>query len=157
MLATTRRLTVLTKTWGLTGKRETVCALLRNTWSHARTSKTCHYPLEPKVCKAHGLFMSKLPCPDDHSVPVPTRTEEVQAEGDHQSSPDDHDEEQEILPTGTEYLQDTIDIEPCPDNDLCQYPLEPMKCKTEQEGQLPQRDDDRHDYSIRHLLPGLRT
>ncbi|CAA3004626.1 Hypothetical predicted protein [Olea europaea subsp. europaea] len=33
MQATTRRPTVMIKTWGLTSKRETVCALLKNTWS----------------------------------------------------------------------------------------------------------------------------
>ncbi|CAA2977864.1 Hypothetical predicted protein [Olea europaea subsp. europaea] len=96
MQATTRRLMVQTKTWRLTGKREMVCALLKNTWSHARTSKTCHCPLEPKVCKA--------------------------LERGHHSSPSDHDEDRDMLPTGTEYLQNTADIEPCPNNDSVPVP-----------------------------------
>ncbi|CAA3017003.1 Hypothetical predicted protein [Olea europaea subsp. europaea] len=65
-------------------------------------------PLEPKVCK---------PCPADHPVPEPSIIEEVQVEGGHHPSPGDCDKEQDMLPTGTINLQDTVHIEPCPDND----------------------------------------
>ncbi|CAA3013033.1 Hypothetical predicted protein [Olea europaea subsp. europaea] len=63
------------------------------------------------------------PYSDDQPVPVPTRTEEVQTEGGHQPSPDDRDEEQDMLPTGTEHLQYTTDIKPCPDNDPIPVPV----------------------------------
>ncbi|CAA3011650.1 Hypothetical predicted protein [Olea europaea subsp. europaea] len=62
------------------------------------------------------------PCPDNHPVPVSTRTEEVQVEGGHHPSPDDRDEEQDMLPSGTEHLQDTADIESYPDNDPVSVP-----------------------------------
>ncbi|CAA3007991.1 MICOS complex subunit MIC60 [Olea europaea subsp. europaea] len=62
------------------------------------------------------------PCPDDHPVPVPTRTEEVQAQGGHHPSLGNRGEEQDMLPIGTEHLQDTADIKPCPDNDPMPVP-----------------------------------
>ncbi|CAA2946308.1 Hypothetical predicted protein [Olea europaea subsp. europaea] len=74
MQATTRRLTAMTKTWGLTGKRETASAYFA-------------------IC-SFGV-----------------------AEGGHHPLPGDRDKEQDMLPTGIEHLQDTADIEPCPDND----------------------------------------
>ncbi|CAA3008020.1 Hypothetical predicted protein [Olea europaea subsp. europaea] len=69
------------------------------------------------------------PCLDEQDMPLPTRTESLQGirllyncsfvvvEGGHHPSPGDHDKEQDMLPTGTKHLQDTVHIEPCPDND----------------------------------------
>ncbi|CAA3024135.1 Hypothetical predicted protein [Olea europaea subsp. europaea] len=78
-------------------------------------------PTGTKVCKAHIAHIH--PCLDDHPAPVPTRIEEVQAKGGHHPSPGNRDEEQDMLPIGTEHLQDTADIEPCPDNDPMPVPL----------------------------------
>ncbi|CAA2957642.1 Hypothetical predicted protein [Olea europaea subsp. europaea] len=55
------------------------------------------------------------PCLDEQDMPLPTGTESLQ--GGHHPSPGDHEEEQDMLPIGTKHLQDTIHIEPCPDND----------------------------------------
>ncbi|CAA3018034.1 Hypothetical predicted protein [Olea europaea subsp. europaea] len=57
-------------------------------------------------------------CPEDHPVLEPSTIEEVQViEGGHHPSPGNRDKEQDMLPTGTKHLQDTVPIEPCPDND----------------------------------------
>ncbi|CAA2970410.1 Hypothetical predicted protein [Olea europaea subsp. europaea] len=109
--ATTRRLTVLTKTWGLTGKRGTVCVLMKNTWSHAWTSKT-HWN---RKFTRYVDITHIHPCSEDHPVPEPSTIEEVQ--GGHHPSPGDRDKKQDMLPTGTLHLQDTVHIEPCPNND----------------------------------------
>ncbi|CAA2980184.1 Hypothetical predicted protein [Olea europaea subsp. europaea] len=46
----------------------------------------------------------------------------VVVEGGHQPSPRNYEEEQDMLPIGTEHLQDTADIKPCPDNDPMPVP-----------------------------------
>ncbi|CAA3027690.1 Hypothetical predicted protein [Olea europaea subsp. europaea] len=48
--------------------------------------------------------------------------QEGDAEGGHHPSPGNRDEEQDMLSIGTEHLQDTTDIEPCPDNDPMPVP-----------------------------------
>ncbi|CAA2980426.1 Hypothetical predicted protein [Olea europaea subsp. europaea] len=58
------------------------------------------------------------PCPEDRPVPEPSTVEEVQVEGAHHPSLGDHEKEQDMVPTGTINLQDTVHINPCPDNDL---------------------------------------
>ncbi|CAA2987476.1 Hypothetical predicted protein [Olea europaea subsp. europaea] len=45
-----------------------------------------------------------------------------EVEGVHHLSPDDLDEEQDMLSAETEHLRDTADIEPCPDNDPVPVP-----------------------------------
>ncbi|CAA3003285.1 Hypothetical predicted protein, partial [Olea europaea subsp. europaea] len=83
------------------------------------------------------------PCPDEQDMPLPTRTESLQgtwviyeqigirlfckcsfvvAKGGHHPSPDNRDGEQDMLPIGTEHLQDTTDIESCPNNDPMPVP-----------------------------------
>ncbi|CAA2952081.1 Hypothetical predicted protein [Olea europaea subsp. europaea] len=57
------------------------------------------------------------PCPEDHPGLEPSTIEEVQIEGGHHPLPGDRDKEQDMLPIGTKYLQDTVHIEPCPNND----------------------------------------
>ncbi|CAA2970893.1 Hypothetical predicted protein [Olea europaea subsp. europaea] len=45
----------------------------------------------------------------------------MQVEGVHHPS-DDREDEQDMLSTETKHLQDTTDIEPCPDNDPVPVP-----------------------------------
>ncbi|XP_022876664.1 uncharacterized protein LOC111394845 isoform X2 [Olea europaea var. sylvestris] len=58
------------------------------------------------------------PCPKDRPVPEPSTIKEVQVEGAHHPSTGYREKEQDMVPTGTINLQDTVHIEPCPDNDL---------------------------------------
>ncbi|CAA3010078.1 Hypothetical predicted protein [Olea europaea subsp. europaea] len=50
------------------------------------------------------------PCPEDHPVPESSTIEKVQVEGGHHPSLGNRDEEQDMLPTRTKYLQVPVNV-----------------------------------------------
>ncbi|CAA3002633.1 Hypothetical predicted protein [Olea europaea subsp. europaea] len=86
--------------------------------------------------------------------------EEVQVEGAHHPSPGDCEKEKDMVPTGTINLQDTVHIEPCPDNDLVLALVAVDEVQVPVDVALPRRavtTNRRRSARLRRPAPATRT